>query len=68
MNTPLIYQGDDVLSGTPAFYGTRVPIKNLIDHLVTGETIDAFLGDFPSVSREQVRQFLGMASLDEGVG
>lgn len=58
---PIVYQSDDVLSGTPVFYGTRVPIQNLIDTLTTGETIDAFLEDFPSVSREQVIRFLELA-------
>jgi len=51
MNDPIIYQAEDILSGMPVFYGTRVPIQNLIDYLTTGETIDEFLEDFPSVSR-----------------
>jgi uncharacterized protein (DUF433 family) len=38
--------------------GTRVPVKNLIDYLSAGETIDAFLDDFPTVSRELVIRFL----------
>lgn len=58
MAIPLIYQSLDTLSGTPVFYGTRVPIHNLIDYLATGETIETFLEDFPSVSREQVIRFL----------
>lgn len=44
----------EILGGTPVFNGTRVPIKNLFDYLETGETIDEFLDDFPSVKREQV--------------
>lgn len=44
----------EILGGTPVFYGTRVPIKNLFDYLETGETIDEFLDDFPSVQRDQV--------------
>ncbi len=44
----------EILGGTPVFNGTRVPIKNLFDCLETGETIDEFLDDFPSVKREQV--------------
>jgi uncharacterized protein (DUF433 family) len=47
-----------VVSGTPVFYGTRVPIKNLIDYLMEGDTIDAFLDSFPTVTREQVIRFL----------
>ncbi len=44
----------EILGGTPVFKGTRVPTKNLFDYLETGETIDEFLDDFPSVKREQV--------------
>ena len=56
--TPLIMRDRDILGGIPVFYGTRVPVQNLIDYLATGETIDAFLDDFPSVRREQVIHFL----------
>jgi uncharacterized protein (DUF433 family) len=58
MKTPLVTQSPDILSGMPVFYGTRVPVQNLMDYLTTGETIDEFLDDFPTVSREQVIQFL----------
>ncbi len=58
MESPLITQSNDILSGTPVFYGTRVPVKNLSDYLSAGETIDEFLDDFPTVSREQVNRFL----------
>ncbi|NWG17899.1 MAG: DUF433 domain-containing protein [Chloroflexi bacterium] len=61
METPFITRSNDILSGTPVFYGTRVPVQNLIDYLSTGETIDAFLDDFPTVSREQVIRFLETA-------
>ena len=43
----------EIVSGTPVFTGTRVPVKNLFDYLETGETLEQFLYDFPSVSREQ---------------
>lgn len=43
----------DKLGGTPVFYGTRVPIQNLFDCLETGESLDQFLEQFPSVTREQ---------------
>jgi uncharacterized protein (DUF433 family) len=46
------------MSGAPCFIGTRVPIQNLIDYLEGGDSIDEFLEDFPSVSREQVIAFL----------
>lgn len=43
----------DILSGTPVFTGTRVPVRNLFDYLVGGEPLSEFLEDFPSVTREQ---------------
>lgn len=57
MNSVVI-KDPNILGGLPVFKGTRVPVKNLIDYLTTGETIDAFLDDFPTVTREQVIQFL----------
>jgi uncharacterized protein (DUF433 family) len=45
-----IFQSDpETLGGTPVFTSTRVPVKNLLDHLEAGETIDDFLEGFPSV-------------------
>ena len=41
------------LGGTPVFYGTRVPVRNLFDCLEGGETLDEFLDQFPTVTREQ---------------
>ena len=61
MESPLIIKSDEILSGRPIFYGTRVPVQNLIDYLSTGETIDEFLDDFPTVSRVQVIRFLESA-------
>ena len=66
MDTPLITKSPDILNGTPVFCGTRVPVQNLIDYLTTGETIEMFLEDFPTVSREQVLRFLEIA--DEYMG
>ena len=51
----------DIMSGTPVFKNTRVPIKNLVDYLGTGESLDEFLEDFPSVTREQAVQTLELA-------
>ncbi len=48
----------EILGGTPVFYGTRVPIKNLFDYLESGESIDFFLDDFDGVQREQVVKVL----------
>jgi len=47
-----------ILGRTPVFAGTRVPVEALIDCLEGGDTIDAFLEGFPSVTREQVITFL----------
>lgn len=58
MAQSVVVRDPDILSGMPVFRGTRVPVKNLIDYLTTGETLDAFLDDFPTVTREQVLQFL----------
>ena len=57
----LIVASPDVLGGTPVFYGTRVPVKNLTDYLEAGDTLDEFLDDFPSVKREQAVAFLERA-------
>ena len=42
------------MSGTPVFSGTRVPIRNLFDCIEDGESIERFLDQFPTVTREQV--------------
>ena len=51
----------EIMSGTPVFKNTRVPIKNLIDYLESGETLDEFLEDFPSVNRDQAVRVLELA-------
>ncbi len=55
---PLVTKSSDILSGIPVFYGTRVPVQNLLDYLAGGDTIDEFLDDFPSVRHDQVVRFL----------
>jgi uncharacterized protein (DUF433 family) len=60
-NRPIIARDPEILGGTPCFYGTRVPFKNLLDYLQTGETLDSFLDDFPSVSREMAIEALETA-------
>lgn len=65
MNRADIYHSHPgILSGTPVFTGTRVPVDSLVHHLRTGVTLDAFLEDFPSVSREQAEAFLTLALND----
>jgi len=51
----------DVMSGTPVFRGTRVPIKNLLDYLSAGDSLDEFLAQFPTVNREQALSLLAFA-------
>ncbi len=48
----VIVKNPAVLSGEPVFRGTRVPFKALIDYLEGGETLDDFLEQYPSVTRE----------------
>jgi uncharacterized protein (DUF433 family) len=50
----IVHCDPDILGGTPVFTGTRVPLRNLLDHLERGYSLDEFLDAFPSVSREQV--------------
>jgi uncharacterized protein (DUF433 family) len=52
----------DILSGQPVFKGTRVPIESLFDHLEAGVSLDEFLEDFPSVSKEQAIALLDIAN------
>lgn len=52
----------ETMSGIPVFTGTRVPIQSLWDYLGTGETLDEFLENFPSVRREQALEVLALAS------
>ena len=49
----LITRDPEIMSGAPVFRGTRVPVKTLIDYLQSNHTLEEFLSDFPSVSREQ---------------
>ena len=52
----------EVLSGEPVFAGTRVPVRTLLDHIEAGDTLDIFLEDFPSVTRDQAIAFLEEAN------
>ena len=56
----LISQSKDVMSDTPVFAGTRVPVQALLDYLKGGERLDDFLDDFPTVTREQAEGLLEM--------
>ena len=47
-----IVSDPEILGGTPCFRGTRVPVDSLIDYLEAGDSLDEFLDNFPSISRE----------------
>lgn len=64
MKCDVIVADPEILSGTPVFRGTRVPVKNLLDYLEAGDDIGEFLDDFPSVSREQVVKVLEAAKAE----
>ncbi|KAM3102991.1 DUF433 domain-containing protein [Phormidesmis sp. 146-12] len=58
---PVVHSDRDILGGTPVFVGTRVPVKNLLDYLEAGDSLDQFLDHFPSVSRQQAIAALELA-------
>jgi uncharacterized protein (DUF433 family) len=58
--TRVIVKDVNILGGEPVFRGTRVPFKILIDYLEGGDTLDQFLEEYPSVSRE-----LAIAAIEE---
>jgi uncharacterized protein (DUF433 family) len=49
----LISRSPEILSATPVFTGTRVPVQSLLDYLAGGHPLEEFLEDFPTVNREQ---------------
>lgn len=57
----IVSSDPEVQGGTLVFTGTRVPVKNLIDYLEAGDSIEEFLEDFPSVSREHAIAALELA-------
>jgi uncharacterized protein (DUF433 family) len=57
----------EIMSGTPVFAGTRVPVQNLFDYIEGGEGLVEFLDDFPSVSREAAVEVLEMAKQNSAV-
>ncbi len=64
----IVQTSPNILSGTPVFRGTRVPIQTLLDHLEAGDNLSVFLEDFPSVTHRQAVDFLelaGKAALDQ---
>jgi uncharacterized protein (DUF433 family) len=63
MNNEFVQRSKDILGGVPVFTGTRVPIQNMIDYLEAGDSIDAFLEDFPTVKKEQALGALEFAKI-----
>jgi uncharacterized protein (DUF433 family) len=59
--TQIIIKDPDILGGTPVFRGTRVPFQTLLDYLECGETLDEFLDDFPTVSKDAAIAALDLA-------
>ena len=57
----VVHSYPEVLGGTPVFVGTRVPVKNLLDYLAAGDSLERFLDHFPSVTREQAVAALEIA-------
>jgi len=58
---PVVHTDPDILSGTPVFVGTRVPVQSLFDYLEGGDTLNEFLRQFPSVTRDQAIAALDLA-------
>ena len=50
---PVVHSDREILGGTPVFVGTRVAARTLFDYLEAGDSLDRFLDQFPSVTREQ---------------
>lgn len=61
MNYGAINIDPETMGGTPVFTGTRVPVQALFDYIETGETLDEFLENFPSVKKEHAIRVLEMA-------
>lgn len=63
MKNRIISISPNIMSGTPVFTGTRVPIQTLLDYLEAGESIDDFLEGFPTVKKKQIIAFLEESEL-----
>jgi uncharacterized protein (DUF433 family) len=58
---PIVHSDPKILGGTPVFVGTRVPAQVLFDFLEAGDSLERFLEQFPTVSREQAHAALELA-------
>jgi uncharacterized protein (DUF433 family) len=61
MAASVIVRDPEILGGIPCFRGTRVPFQNLLDYLEAGDTLDKFLEEFPTVTREMAIEALETA-------
>ena len=61
MSQVVIHRDPEIQGGVPVLVGTRVPLKNLFDSLEAGDSLDQFLENYPSVSREQALGALELA-------
>jgi uncharacterized protein (DUF433 family) len=57
----VVHSDPEIMSGEPVFVGTRVPVRNLFDYLEAGDSLEKFLDEFPSVTREQAIAALEIA-------
>lgn len=64
----VVHSDPEILSGTPVFVGTRVPLQTLLEYLEGGYSVDEFLDNFPSVRRQQVDAILSAAKVDTPAG
>ena len=53
MNSSLVSRDPEIMSGALCFTGTRVPVKSLFEYLEGTSSLEEFLEDFPSVSRQR---------------
>jgi len=58
----IIHSDPDIHSGDPVFVGTRVPVRTLLDYIEGGDSLEVFLENFPSVTRDQAVAFLEAAA------
>ncbi len=61
MPNSIVNKDPEILGGTPVFAGTRVPVRILFEHLEAGDSLDDFLDNFPTVTRDQATTLLDLA-------
>ncbi len=60
-SVPIFVSDPEILGGVPVFRGTRVPVRVLLEYLSAGQSLDQFLDEFPTVTREQAQAALELA-------